>query len=49
MAGIKYKLNTIYRNFEKNNWKVDSNIFNNDLTLIKNDKTSVSILLLNNE
>ena len=49
MAGIKYKLNTSYRNFEKNNWTINGNSFNNGLTLIKNDKTSVSLTVVNKD
>lgn len=49
MAGIKYKLNTSYRNFEKNNWTINGNSFNNGLTLIKNDKTSVSLSVVNKD
>ena len=49
MAGIKYKLNTSYRNFEKNNWTINENAFNNGLTLIKNDKTSVSLSVVNKD
>ena len=49
MAGIKYKLNTSYRNFEKNNWTINKNAFNNGLTLIKNDKTSVSLSVVNKD
>lgn len=49
MAGIKYKLNTSYRNFEKNNWTINGNAFNNGLTLIKNDKTSVSLSVVNKD
>ena len=49
MAGIKYKLNTSYRNFEKNNWTINENAFNNGLTLIKNDKTSVSLTVVNKD
>ena len=47
---VNYRLETSYKTFEKNNWKIDENQFNyNDMTLIKNDKTSVSIALNNQE
>ena len=50
LAKVNYKLDTSYKTFEKNNWKMDENLFSyKDMTLIKNDKTSVSIIVSNNE
>ena len=48
LGGVNYSLNSSYKNFEKNNWKIpDQESTYNNFSLIKNDKTSVSISLNN--
>ena len=41
--------NQLNPSMKKNNWTINGNSFNNGLTLIKNDKTSVSLTVVNKD
>lgn len=48
LDGMKFELNTKYKDYEFNNWTIDNSSYNyNNMSFIKDDKTSVSIPLVN--
>lgn len=50
LDGMKFKLNTKYKDYEFNNWTIDNNDYDySNMSFMKNDKTSVSIPLINQE